>query len=240
TSFTQSQILCHDEFGGVGEKMSSPEKFPGRFATTTVVHLVLLLTVPLAATLCQAANSAPRRADVITCNGGADLPPGGDGTQDVEVTADMQGNGECMVHKGAYHYHNFNIYQAGVLQFVDDGDTELWAANILVENAGTLLAGTPTAPYGANGTLTIHLWGPDQGQMGKGVECKYSTDDKTADCGVPKNIWGSNQMDTGMLNPTKCMKVSDLKDPEHPILPGGVDDCFYQYMPLTYDGGDPK
>ena len=86
-------------------------------------------------------------------------------------------------------YRNVNIFNGGTLQFNDDGNpltkTDFWAANILIEGSalgtdtnnfpgGTLRAGTVDArgnitPFG--GTLTIHLYGPDQGRAGSGAAC---------------------------------------------------------------------
>ena len=45
-------------------------------------------------------------------------------------------------------------------------------------------------------------------------------------CGIPTSIWTSNV--ASQVDPTSCTQNA---------LPGGVTDCFYQYMPLDYDGG---
>ena len=151
---------------------------------------------------------------VCTCNGG-DLP---------------QGNGEalrvvgaCSVQASAtpYKFGDVNIYGSGAsLTFVDPGDkstTDFWASSILVESKASLNAGSSASPYGGHGAvLTIHLWGADQGTNGSGIVCQ--TDPI---CGIPQTIWDHNG--------------STLED-----LPGGVQDYFYQYKPLTYDGSNPQ
>ena len=208
--------------------VSSFKKASGRFLYPSALQLVvLLLTVIVASTPCYAA-----RRPLVSCPTGA-LPAGNtDNPPDLVIDT-----GTCTVKAGAYHYHNVNIYGGGTLLFADGGagtTTDFWAESILVENKGSLVAGSPEIPFA--GTLIIHLWGMDLGEKGSGIECKYPTDDKTADCGIPTDIWMSNMMG----DPSKaCTKVSDLGD-AHRRLPGGVDDCFYQYMPIDYDGGDPK
>ena len=61
-----------------------------------------------------------------------------------------------------------------------------WAKGILIENGGSLTAGSPAAPFGSmSGTLTIHLYGADQLKqpqhpghdpwvMGVGIQCKIA------------------------------------------------------------------
>src|ERR1035438_628664 len=191
----------------------------------TGMSALLLASILLAGTLCPAANRAS--SSPLVCNSGS-LPTGGDGTQDVQVV----GPGICTVGPGAYYYHNFNIYSGGTLEFMDSGNIDLWAANILVENNSALIAGSPSVPYGVNGILTIHLWGPAQatgtgkGDGGVGITC---LSDQVNQCGVPTATWNSNP--SMGLNPSSCVSSQ---------LPGSVNDCFYAYMPLDYDdGGTP-
>ncbi len=172
----------------------------------------------------------------ITCNNGESLPTGGDGTTNVQVV----GPGVCYVGTGTYYYGNINIYSGGSLQFIDNGNTDLWAANILVENNSAMIAGSTTAPYGVNGILTIHLWGAAQGvgtgngDGGTGITC---LSDNANQCGVPTALWMSNPI-SGM-NPTSCVHAKDVSGFAQ-NLPGNVDDCFYAYMPIDYDdGGNP-
>ena len=69
---------------------------------------------------------------------------------------------------GTYVYGNINIIGPnGSLEFRDPAakgsQVNFWAKNIIVENGGTLKAGTATAPYGSRGgVLTIYLYGADQ------------------------------------------------------------------------------
>ncbi len=142
-----------------------------------------------------------------TCTGGP-LEPGNGG--DLEVT------GPCTVGAGTYEYRNVNIYGGGSLTF-SDAVIDFWAQSILVENHGSLIAGSAADPIGtAGGLVTIHLYGKDQGPSGAGIACK--TDVR---CGVDPSIW--------TMSPSS--KVA---------LPGGVSDYFYAYNPLDYDNADPN
>ncbi len=145
------------------------------------------------------------------------LPPGGG--EALEVT------GPCTVAAGTYHYGDVNIYGGGSLTFADDpAGIHFWATSILIENDGALRAGTPIVPIGtAGGTLTFHLYGPDQGAApfgtspgmgGQGITCKSPG----GTCGVPPAAWTTE--------PTAKT-----------ALPGGVTDFFYAYDPLPYDDG---
>jgi hypothetical protein len=128
---------------------------------------------------------------------------------------------------GTYHYGNVNVYGGGSLTF-DDAAIDFWATSILIENQGSIIAGSPTQAIGTNGGIvTFHLYGMDQGaapfgtapgQGGQGITCKSPG----GTCGVPPSIWNSNADPT---NPVKSM------------LPGGVTDYFYAYEPLPYDDG---
>ena len=70
------------------------------------------------------------------------LPAGGG--EDLEVV------GACTVGPGTYHYGDVNVLAGGTLTFTDS-EIEFWATSILVENDGTLTAGTPEAPIGTAG-----------------------------------------------------------------------------------------
>jgi hypothetical protein len=132
------------------------------------------------------------------------------------------------VPNGLYQYGNINIIADGSLSFAD-AVINLWAKNILVENGGTLAAGTPDSPIGTNdGTVTIHLYGEDQNANGSGVPCV--SDDK-GQCGIPDPIWSSNGSKKVCING---------KDPNDPVCNDGILDYFYQYMPIDYDGANPK
>ena len=155
----------------------------------------------------EAAKKPPPRNGGSTCTGGP-LAPGRGG--DLEVT------GPCSVSGGTYQYRNVNIYGGGALTF-SDAVIDFWAQSILVENHGSLIAGSAAHPIGtAGGLLTIHLYGKDQGASGAGIACK--TDVR---CGVDPKVW--------TMNPSSKA-----------ALPGGVNDYFYAYEPIDYDNADPN
>jgi len=108
---------------------------------------------------------------------------------------DLEVTGPCTVGAGTYHYRKVNIYNDGELKFNDaDNKIDFWAYGIIIENNGSLIAGSPTEPITSyinmdnppknEPKLTIHLYGEDQGINGSGIRCK--TDDR---CGVPEDIW---------------------------------------------------
>jgi G8 domain len=179
-----------------------------------IVSTALLVVAVVGSMLAQAATVTCPPAGTMTATS---LPPG-DG-EDLEVT------GPCTVGVGTYRYGNVNIYGGGSLAFEDAG-IDFWVMSILVENDGSLIAGTPEAPIGTSGgVVTIHLYGPDQGpgtgkgDGGQGILCKSPEDASTGPCGIPLQIWNSNG----------ATKVQ---------LPGGApDDYFHQYHPLPYDDG---
>lgn len=149
-------------------------------------------------------------AQAATCSGV--LPPGNG--EDLVVT------GTCVVMGSGmpYHYGKVNIAGSAAapakLVFMDQ-KIDFWASSIIVENFGSLVAGSPMAPIGAmGGSLTIHLYGADQKAGGKGATCMLPN------CGVPQNIWDSNG-------------AAAVK------LDNGVTDYFYQYKPFDVDNGDP-
>ncbi len=141
-------------------------------------------------------------------------------------------NGTCMVNAGPHMYHNINIIKGGTLQF-SDAAIDLYAANIIIENQGTMRAGSVDTTTGVitpiTGPLRIHLYGSNQGPGGMGASCK--TD---ATCGVPNkdgnDVWRSN--DSMEMYPKGCKETKNLGE-------GGVEDCFYQYDPLPFDNGKP-
>jgi hypothetical protein len=131
-------------------------------------------------------------------------------------------NKVCHVGSGKYSYADINIVANGSLIF-DEGTnaaTEFWASSIIVENNGQLTAGTEAAPFGSKGgTLTIYLWGKDQGSQGLATFCRSPADNsRVGQCGIPNTVWDSN---------------GNSKVP----LPGegNVEDYFYQYEPLAFD-----
>ncbi|HEX7288012.1 MAG TPA: G8 domain-containing protein [Candidatus Angelobacter sp.] len=195
------------------------------------VNGLLLCAALIAALASLSAMAEAQQVPAITCTTGR--LPNGNGEDLVIMT------GTCTAGHGIYKFHNVNIHGGGELHFVDNGDTDFWAESILIEKGGSLTAGTADVPYGANGTLVIHLWGAEQkagsgtGDGGVGITC---LSEPRIQCGVPDKLWTSNRMS---LNPASCVRAKDV-DGFNNNLPGKVDDCFYAYLPLTYDdGGTP-
>src|SRR6266542_1984202 len=100
--------------------------------------------------------------------------------------ADLELTVPCTVKAGIYKFKDVHILAKGELIFTD-AKIDFWAANILVENKGKLIAGSPDAPIGTNGgVVTIHLWGADANgsdpnKQGRGIPCMS---DKQGQCGV--------------------------------------------------------
>ena len=161
--------------------------------------------------------------------------------------ADLEITVACEVAAGTYKFGDVHILDKGELRFTD-AKIDFWAHNILVENGGALVAGSPAAPIGANGgVVTMHLWGADQtgsdpGKQGTGIACWSDT---KGHCGVPDEIWNSNVDAMGMPVPVnQARKISALaaaaQYPRAADDPGVIDDYFYAYHPLTFDGAaDP-
>jgi hypothetical protein len=166
-------------------------------------------TLAIAAVLSMVSTGAlARDAAPDKCRGGDTLKAGTG--KDLLVTGECKVDGK--VKDGLYKYGEINIYSGGKLIFAD-ASIDLWAKSIIVENEGSLLAGTETAPIA--GPVTIHLYGADQGAGGEGALCVLPH------CGIPDPVWITNgkSIVTG--------------------LPGGApDDYFYQYGPLAVDTGD--
>jgi cell migration-inducing and hyaluronan-binding protein len=163
-----------------------------------------------------------RLAIAATCTGGTISPntytPG-------TTPADLVVSGTCTVQgsntdtPAAYYFHTVNVINGGSLTF-SDANTEFYAENILVEDGGELLAGTPTAPIGtvaASNEVTIHLWGAP---ADPGALCN------SANCGIPTPPWGDNTASN--LNPGTCTPFT---------FPTGQKDCFYNYETLDKADG---
>ena len=192
------------------------------------------IALPIGLALCTATFAAAP----IPCTTGA-APSGNQANPpDLVVTT-----GTCTVKAGTYYFHNVNVFGGGQLLF-EDAVIDFWAESILIQNNGTFSAGKPSDPIGSNGgRVTIHLWGADQGGSangssgpgGNGITCLISNESggyvTDPMCGVPTAVWNSNKMDMNNMNPSSCNKS---------MLPGNVNDCFYQYGPIDYDGGNPN
>jgi hypothetical protein len=147
----------------------------------------------------------------------------------------------CTVKAGTYKFGEVHILgPAGKLTF-EDAKIDFWASSILIEKDGALVAGKLDTPIGttAGSVVTIHLWGKDQtgtdpNKQGMGIACW--SDDK-AQCGVPDEIWKSNDDGMGMnmpVPPAQAKKIPVLPAPN--TYPGVADDYFYAYTPLSFDG----
>jgi hypothetical protein len=163
------------------------------------------------------------------------MPPLGT-PKDLEVTA------PCRVPAGTYYYGNVNIFRkkgvtvGGTLTF-DDATIDFWANNILVENLGTLRAGTAKEPIGTaslNNVVTIHLWGAEAADPMNGCGATCKTDPTAADgntCGVAPADWATGLTNASSGDVKSCTSAKNI--------PGGVSDCFYAYKPLNFDGANP-
>ncbi len=176
-----------------------------------------MLSLFLALLFCTVASFVGYNNDAAAlCNNGPLAPGTGE---------DLLVSDRCTVSAGVYRYGNVNIIEGGTLEFIESPQAEIhfWAKSILVENNGSLIAGTPTAPIGTNnGTLTIHLYGSDNDKIG--IECKSPVVNGVP-CGIPAGVWSPTLPST----PTSCTKTT---------LQGGVTDCFYQYMPADNVAGE--
>jgi G8 domain len=140
--------------------------------------------------------------------------------------------GTCTVHKGQYKFHNVNIYGGGELLFADDGDTDFWAESILIENNGSLVAGSASALGAYKSRLTLHLYGKSDDD---GIDCKSQPQPPQPDkapCGIPDTLWFANtfmadHMNMGGTMPMTPWDKNKNCTPATGILPGN--DCFYQY-----------
>jgi hypothetical protein len=165
--------------------------------------------------------SGPPGSGVDPCPNGK-LPTGGAGA-DLEITT------ACTAGAGTYYYGNVNIYNGGSLTFVEapSGGIDFWARGILIENNASLIAGSPSKPFGALGAvLTFHLWGPQQDATpslgGQGITCKTPiTND--APCGIDPDAWRDGS--------TRKVTLPSNDPSNKPV------DYFYQYKPLPFDGG---
>jgi hypothetical protein len=166
--------------------------------------------------------------DVTECTAGNTLTPdsekenfGKDKVIDKTVCLDIGKGGN-----GTFYYRYVNIHSGGKLIFKDT-TIDFWTKSILVENNGSLMAGTPGKPIGTSdpkNIVTFHLYGPDSGT---GITCTLPH------CGIPDKVWNNAGTD-----PAVPMPAPD-GTPENKI----VKDYFYAYENLpTYppDGKDIK
>jgi hypothetical protein len=155
---------------------------------------------------------------LCTCTTGA--LPAGNG-ENLEIYT-----GTCTAHAGTYKFHNVNIYGGGELKFADDGNVDFWAESILIENNGSLVAGSPSNNGAYKSRLTFHLYGKSADD---GIVCQSKEQLLGAPCGIPDIVWYANQamaMNMNMATPPAplskqkgCIGINTLPE----------DDCFYQY-----------
>jgi len=175
-----------------------------------------------------------------------------------DVGKNLLVTGVCFVPKGEYRYGYVNVVAKGQLVFMDAA-IEFRAKSILVENDGAIYAGVDLGPdilkpalppnptikpigTAPGGKLVIRLYGEDfvkpdtsiqKWGGGIGIPCVTESDKKgeASTCGIPWYIWSSDG--------EKVVKPGSQPNtpPEFPTLPGGVQDRFYAYNPLTFDNG---
>jgi hypothetical protein len=148
--------------------------------------------------------------------------PVGDGTKDLPITSEIH-----VLAGKIYAYQNVNIYSGGKLIFDDvapeEGnlslvetllyrikkavagaaartETQFWAKSILVENGGSLIAGSEEAPF--QSVLVFHLYGSNAET--KGIECK-TTHLPNAYCGVPAGKWDDHEINYESLPDEKLV-----------------------------------
>ncbi len=216
--------------------MPSREGICGKCATLTVpaIALLYLLTGALSVVnadaqlrlvvglpeKCDATSPPPRLSEAETrLRGGIvvqhNLPAGDHHDTDLEV------NGvACVVPKGTYAYRNVNIWGGGSLTF-EDAAIDFHAHSILVENGGTLEAGASGA---VTGPVTIWLYGSATDSIAP-ITCKSGPT-----CGVPADIWTSNQNVVMKTMPAMGSTCTTEHEADN-SYPGT--DCFYQYEKLA-------
>ena len=142
---------------------------------------VAMAIAVLTALVVSSSNMAFAQITTQPCpyKGKTSLPPGGSATTDLLV------NGPCTVDGtpdsvAVYVFRNVNIVAPGSLTFADTR-IDFHAESIIVENGGTLAAGTVMHPIGMNppimgevgARLRIYLWGPstDPGATAQRMPC---------------------------------------------------------------------
>jgi hypothetical protein len=212
--------------------------------TAMAVGLLLMaagLTLPTGVARAQ-------RGGTQSCLGGT-LAQTQDGSDDLIVKGTVKDGVlvplDCQVGAGIYKFRDVRILDRGILRFTD-AKIEFWAANILVENGGSLIAGSDKTPIGTQdlaNVVTIKLYGADQTcqdakcqspKPGTGIKCLSDSEGR---CGVPKTVWESNTIggdSHNLVDPTKARKISDLGVD----YIGVKDDYFYPYHSLPRDDAD--
>ena len=198
------------------------------------VGLAMTIAVVIAFCLCSAKAALAITYTQVGCPSGS-LLPGGSATTDLKIDNACTVTGDAR-RVGVYVYHNVNIVAGGTLSF-EDTRIDFHAESIIVENGGTIKAGTVEHPIGRNpgianemgARVRIYLWGASGDP---GALCEQEN------CGVPSGLWSQN---TTLMTHTvpspkngSCVTASSI----NPLykLPG--DDCFYPYDSFdTADSG---
>ena len=173
--------------------------------------------------------SGAARAEPGSCNGEISLQQQkfGGPKGDTNSQPDLKIDKKCWIDTaGSYVYGNVNIIDGGSLEFREQAgkssQIDFWAKNIIVENGGKLIAGTPTAPFGSRANvLTIYLYGPNQSNgldpnvdanQGQAVLCQTKMTDGVGPCGIPTKKTGGDDIDGAWSNngTTKVLKWTHL------------------------------
>ena len=187
--------------------------------------------------------SGAARAEPGSCNGEISLQQQkfGGPKGDTNSQPDLKIDKKCWIDTaGSYVYGNVNIIDGGSLEFREpagkSSQIDFWAKNIIVENGGKLIAGTPTAPFGSRANvLTIYLYGPNQSNgldpnvdanQGQAVLCQTKMTDGVGPCGIPTKKTGGDDIDGAWSN----NGTTKVQIPGYPNS-----DYFYQYGPLYGD-----
>ena len=117
------------------------------------------------------------------------LQGGGKAPGQVADLAILDGCKATIKTSGTYYFKQINIAGGGASLSITEPATGnkniiIWASSIIVENGGTLKAGTVSDPYGNNGgTLTIYIYGSDlsggkdpAANQGQGAACHGKLD----------------------------------------------------------------
>jgi len=240
-------FVCVSGTPTANSSLRQPETKTSRINDPTVSSGVTLAGDPSASSMSLSTPDLKSEPACPTGKSCCGIPPNktlGPGNANMDL---LVFGGTCTANPGqTYMYRNVNIFNGGILQFADDNKpttkTDFWAANVIIEGSslgkdtdkfpgGTLSAGSidtkgNITPFG--GTLTIHLYGPDQGRSGAGAAC--ASDEF---CGAG-GVWKTNMAMSPY--PKQC-------DPSNlPGTIGGkpVKDCFYAYDAMPFDNGKPS
>src|SRR5262245_57392195 len=202
----------------------------------TRLAMVALLAMAVVS-MSWARGAEAQRGNTESCLGGT--------LEQIQDGSDLIVKVDCAVGAGTYKFKNVHILAGGILRFAD-ATIDFWAANILVENGGSLLAGveksgaiTPVGTSNPKNVLTFHIYGATQPSGGSGIKCLSTP---VESCGAPGAIFFSNMQNDHhtTVPPAQAKKIKDLTlTPEQRAsYKGTQEDYFYAYHPLFHDEGD--